>query len=180
MKLKTIKYLALGLVVAAGFVTVSNAQMTYDFVQGDYTTYPGENPSLPTPTASGTITLASGTYTPGVYSSADILSFSFQENPPGAPPDNAYSGSTFTVLSDGDLLLNGVFSGTGLDAAASIYQSLTGSIAPSLNENYVQDNGVLGGDWVAVPEPTTVIAGVLLLLPFGASTVRVLRKNRMA
>jgi len=32
----------------------------------------------------------------------------------------------------------------------------------------------------AVPEPTTVIAGALLLLPFGASTLRVLRKNRTA
>jgi hypothetical protein len=31
-----------------------------------------------------------------------------------------------------------------------------------------------------VPEPTTVIAGALLLLPFGASTLRILRKNRTA
>jgi hypothetical protein len=31
-----------------------------------------------------------------------------------------------------------------------------------------------------VPEPTTVIAGVLLLLPFGASTLRFIRKNRTA
>jgi hypothetical protein len=31
-----------------------------------------------------------------------------------------------------------------------------------------------------VPEPTTMIAGALLLLPFGASTVRLLRKNRTA
>ena len=29
-----------------------------------------------------------------------------------------------------------------------------------------------------VPEPTTIIAGALLLLPFGASTLRILRKNR--
>ena len=29
-----------------------------------------------------------------------------------------------------------------------------------------------------VPEPTTVVAGVLLLLPFGASTLRILRKSR--
>jgi hypothetical protein len=29
-----------------------------------------------------------------------------------------------------------------------------------------------------VPEPTTVIAGALLLLPFGVSTIRVLRRNR--
>jgi hypothetical protein len=30
-----------------------------------------------------------------------------------------------------------------------------------------------------VPEPTTMIAGALLLLPFGASTLRILRRNRM-
>jgi len=39
-------------------------------------------------------------------------------------------------------------------------------------------------DWIdttaAVPEPTTMIAGALLLLPFGASTLRILRKNRTA
>jgi hypothetical protein len=31
-----------------------------------------------------------------------------------------------------------------------------------------------------VPEPTTMIAGALLLLPFGASTLRFVRKNRAA
>jgi hypothetical protein len=31
-----------------------------------------------------------------------------------------------------------------------------------------------------VPEPTTMIAGALLLLPFGASTLRIVRKNRAA
>ncbi len=31
-----------------------------------------------------------------------------------------------------------------------------------------------------VPEPTTIIAGALMLLPFGASTLRILRKNRAA
>jgi hypothetical protein len=33
---------------------------------------------------------------------------------------------------------------------------------------------------VIVPEPTTIIAGALLLLPFGASAMRILRKNRAA
>lgn len=32
----------------------------------------------------------------------------------------------------------------------------------------------------AVPEPTTMIAGAMLLLPFGVSTLRSLRKNRTA
>jgi hypothetical protein len=31
-----------------------------------------------------------------------------------------------------------------------------------------------------VPEPTTMLAGALLLLPFGASTLRILRRNRAA
>lgn len=35
-----------------------------------------------------------------------------------------------------------------------------------------------GTDATPVPEPTTLIAGLLLLLPFGASTLRVLRKKR--
>lgn len=33
---------------------------------------------------------------------------------------------------------------------------------------------------VTVPEPTTMIAGALLLLPFGADTLRILRRNRTA
>jgi hypothetical protein len=32
----------------------------------------------------------------------------------------------------------------------------------------------------AVPEPTTLISGALMLLPFGASTLRILRRNRAA
>jgi hypothetical protein len=33
---------------------------------------------------------------------------------------------------------------------------------------------------VAVPEPSTMLAGALLLLPFGASTLRILRKRQVA
>lgn len=32
----------------------------------------------------------------------------------------------------------------------------------------------------AVPEPNTIVAGALMLLPFGVSTIRMLRKNRTA
>ena len=34
--------------------------------------------------------------------------------------------------------------------------------------------------FVPVPEPTTMISGALLLLPFGASTLRIMRRNRAA
>ena len=46
-------------------------------------------------------------------------------------------------------------------------------------DNY-EVSGVMDLNVTAVPEPTTVIAGTLLLLPFGASTLRILRKNRAA
>jgi hypothetical protein len=45
----------------------------------------------------------------------------------------------------------------------------------SIQDTYSQNIQIL-----AVPEPTTMIAGALLLLPFGASTLRILRKNRTA
>jgi len=62
------------------------------------------------------------------------------------------------------------------DASSGTY-SLVGWIA---GQGYVP-NAVSGAASVtAVPEPTTVIAGALLLLPFGASTIRVLRKNLTA
>jgi hypothetical protein len=37
---------------------------------------------------------------------------------------------------------------------------------------------VLAGAITMVPEPTTLIAGALLLLPFGASMIQVLRRKR--
>jgi hypothetical protein len=44
-----------------------------------------------------------------------------------------------------------------------------------------QGNTIFNQDILApVPEPTTIIAGALLLLPFGASTIRFIRKNRTA
>jgi hypothetical protein len=50
--------------------------------------------------------------------------------------------------------------------------------------SYAGLSGLLGGvadntqGFVVVPEPTTLVAGALLLLPFGASTLRIVRKKR--
>ena len=40
------------------------------------------------------------------------------------------------------------------------------------------ESNVLAGAITMVPEPTTLIAGALLLLPFGASMIQVLRRKR--
>ena len=69
-------------------------------------------------------------------------------------------------------------------AAVTEANTMLGSIS-----TYAQLYGLVGtatpnGDSqsfvVPVPEPTTVIAGLLLLLPLGASTLRIIRRNRMA
>jgi len=44
--------------------------------------------------------------------------------------------------------------------------------------NPVQELLMRTQDATPVPEPTTMLAGAMLLLPFGASTLRILRKNR--
>jgi hypothetical protein len=48
-------------------------------------------------------------------------------------------------------------------------------LRPQPGENVGQDFILIGSP---VPEPTTLIAGVLLLLPFGISTLRIYRRNR--
>lgn len=67
--------------------------------------------------------------------------------------------------------------GSGYEAAAHIFvtASPADASAGALVTGYAGGNGV-----VVVPEPTTMIAGALLLLPFGASTLRMFRKNRVA
>jgi len=82
-------------------------------------------------------------------------------------PDLSLSGST--VGSDGKTVYwTAGSSGTTAEVTAQI-----GLNGPSYS-----------GDWVdtvrVVPEPTTVIAGALLLLPFGASTLQILRRKSVA
>ena len=69
------------------------------------------------------------------------------------------------------------------------FQGLPTDIPPVILDISVFDGATLVGEKVlewnqagkefdVVPEPTTMIAGALLLLPFGASTLRILRKRQ--
>ena len=69
---------------------------------------------------------------------------------------NYIQAATFNLLYDGSLLVPDPNAQYGLTAQEMIF------------------------DAVAVPEPTTLVAGALMLLPFGASTLRILRRNRVA
>jgi hypothetical protein len=116
------------------------------------------------------------------------------------------SGFTTPIVADGGSTLNGsslVHVGD-LTSGSITLSALDALIDPISGQAYGDETvawaGVEIGDWdngvliipasanidsltvpdVAVPEPTTMIAGALLLLPFGASTLRILRKNRAA
>ena len=89
-------------------------------------------------------------------------------------PNNGYWGDTLTTL-DG-ITYNGVAFGdmTVESARVEIGEWDNGSDVIPATANI--DSITIS----SVPEPTTMIAGALLLLPFGASTIRILRKNRTA
>ena len=79
-----------------------------------------------------------------------------------------------------------IFDLTGTGLNASTFK--TGSLGQGGEGTYmlaISIQSLPGGSstWAGdptVPEPTTMIAGALLLVPFGASTLRILRKNRKA
>jgi len=67
------------------------------------------------------------------------------------------------------------FTATAAEAGLPLITIFDSQFAASGND-FALDNISL----TAVPEPTTMVAGAMLLLPFGISTLRMLRKSRMA
>jgi hypothetical protein len=169
LKILTVKSLGLAFAIAAGFTTAANAQVVYTWV-------PWSGNGVATSgtldvSASGAVTsltFVDGTY--ATYNNFTALPAAF-----GGPAN----GLGTAVLADGDVVLTGVSTVSGLD---TLQWDPNGNTAQPLQEQNVQDSYFTQGNWVptAVPEPTTVIAGMLMLLPFGASMVRILRRNRAA
>jgi hypothetical protein len=144
---------------------------------------------------SGTITVAAtdqdagafvGTYSllPGGPGNVLSPSGSFQYDNvlyyPGSPNIVDFSGILGFVGSGGiELNLFGDQNNTPGYYSLEGYSSGTGLV-----DFYVLNQGNVAGPATAtltpVPEATTMIAGALLLLPLGASTLRILRKSRMA
>jgi hypothetical protein len=110
-----------------------------------------------------------------------------------------YEGSgTFDVKSKSTSGRSFAASGSGLDTIVSVNTTIAqlanswlNSGAPlwaGFNSTWWAEQSSTGygdvqslmGPVSAVPEPTTVVAGLLLLLPFGASTLRTFRRTRAA
>ena len=90
----------------------------------------------------------------------------------------AYTGLNADLLAllagkNGNLNLTFQFSGSSPNLT-SIYAGTTGSVMASYS------GSISSANVSAVPEPSTVVAGMLLLLPLGASTLRVLRKHKQS
>jgi hypothetical protein len=103
-----------------------------------------------------------------------------------APSAGAPDGTT--AASDNQISAGAVSSGTltftfdpyQATSINSVYLIVNTSSAFFGTQNAgVQDDGQSDAPYLApVPEPATIMSGALLLLPFGASTLRILRKNR--
>ncbi len=81
------------------------------------------------------------------------------------------------------LLFTGTFTGLPTDPPPvtvefSVYDNNALVGVTTLFWNQSGNSGL--GEFDVVPEPTTMIAGALLLLPFGASTLRILRNKQLA
>jgi len=188
----TIKKLAIGLAAVAVLAfspSPVRASLTWDFSYVDTAT-------------SGTLIQASGTLTTSDVLTAnvggsgmsgyEITGISGERNTlaiTGLNPNANFPGAIVvgTVIFDNGLLTPPPqFDNNGLSffVGANEYNLFSQS-SPTGGGYYEAPNGTY--DYVpvtlsltAVPEASTIIAGALLLLPFGASTLRILRKSRMA
>jgi hypothetical protein len=100
----------------------------------------------------------------GVTGSAGVGSVTWLFATPAGGLDPLLPGATSGILKITTTEKPGLYGGSSFDESA-------GPWFPASSASYVP---------APVPEPTTLVAGALLLLPFGASAVRIVRKNRTA
>jgi len=105
------------------------------------------------------------------------------------PPESP-DGLQYGITSANDNLATGNAAVTGNNALIKNSVLLTFTTSGEYDLNYIRNVSFQYGtsltfepnvpDPRSVPEPSTVIAGALLLLPFGASTLRMMRKRQAA
>jgi len=163
--------------------TLAGSHFTITALQNMVTTYNGNQ--SPVIIGDRTYTKYQGTHTPANLGTVPTLL------EPEVVPDRVAGGSGPTsidiTLSSPYLYLATQWDGGADNAANAVYYigGLTSFTLKNDDGLFVNKNGTpygLSGYWLStpVPEPTTVLAGALLLLPFGASTLRILRKKNVA
>lgn len=99
-------------------------------------------------------------------------------------PGTPYTGPAFSLQASGSLLQSYTLVPAGVNTVLTYYFTAISS-ATTLTfmdlTGFDSNAGWIDNvDLVAVPEPASVIAAALLLLPFGASTFRILRNHKQA
>jgi len=127
-----------------------------------------------------TTTITGLSSTPLAISIADYFAFSSDLIADGTSPANRFEFNLATLTETFDSGGIADFSGTGTvvdttGAFANTAASFTIGFSGSASESFT-----LNTSPTAVPEPTTVVAGVSMLLPFGLGAFRMLRKGRKA
>jgi len=117
-------------------------------------------------------TIAPVTLGPGTYSVVTITSSDYNSGNPNVGPSVVKFNNLGGALTQGSYDIWGY--------GSSLNPTLSGMYTTGPNDpNWPWPLPVFGaGTFSAVPEPSTIIAGALMLLPFGASTLRILRRNR--
>jgi hypothetical protein len=200
---KTLKTCSLAFAIAVSLTTAARADISYTWVQSSDPILVGPGTFNAAPTVNPFIT-SSGSL---VYSGGAILGYTFTvASLPGAPVGIA--GNPAFNFTDTALFPNFGNDGQILPGGNLLVSTPPGSVGSYINGSYAVQNGnwdddappaygpgnqnifevggpafLITGDWVptsSVPEAGTVMAGALLLLPLGASALRILRRNSMA
>jgi hypothetical protein len=143
-----------------------------------------------TPDGGGVFTATGGSFEITGNPAFSQLPYSLIPNPSAPNQATSPSGSFFydnQVLTEQNPFLTNpglLFGGSGDGVEINLFSNGPSSPVPNGTYQLYQNIGGanLFGDATitAVPEASTIIAGALLLLPFGASTLRILRRNRTA
>jgi hypothetical protein len=94
----------------------------------------------------------------------------------GSVTDSGSDFSPFNLWNQG--LSFGVTKGTLYTVDLDVFNAPQGYGNPTGGRVEFTSGGVQFNSLSAVPEPTTLISGALMLLPFGTSALRILRRNR--
>ena len=179
------KKLQLAMLVSASFVAAQARADLFDitFLSNDGSTIANAVVSG-TPIGGGVYEATGGSIQITGNPAFSQLPYSLIPNPNA--PSASYSPSGYFIY-DNNVLTgqNPFLSNSGLlfgDGYVEINLFSNGASQPVPDGTYqlYQNNGAnrFGDATIsAVPEPTTVISGVLMLLPFGTSTLRILRKK---
>jgi hypothetical protein len=113
-------------------------------------------------------------------SSVYVDSSTFISLPGGASLVASSATPTTGILSDDDLNFDFLPNPVNPESSPTVYIIVNTSDTTYSQNTAAVIDGLTSGtsDLAPVPEPATIMSGVLLLLPFGASTLRILRKNR--